>query len=126
MMDCSLGSGAASKSLESERRRQHVFRAASGMPEVADLAQALEEAGAQPPALLANPVFLSATAKVAASEIGGYVREWEDARREACGPSEVVALSDWPTSFAYLEQSEEVLMGTDNGMLAVVRRCRGF
>ena len=156
MIDCRLPAGAATTSYSdydiasgeggrggppscsvgaAEWLRGDVFKVASAVPGLADISDALMEAGAQPQDLLSNPLVLSV---IASGGLGGgsssssycvksgldlqaAVRRWEDWQRQTCGPDVAVAMSDWPTCFATSSQSDDVIVGTIGGGIAVLR-----
>ena len=161
MIDCRSSSGGRASSINhggltggaslsgevgaAERLRRDVFKVASTVPGLADISDALMEAGAQPQDLLSNPLVLSVIASTGSSRVCGdsggtgssscmrngldlyaAVRCWEDWQRRICGPSMVVTMSDWPTCFATHRQSDDVIAGTSGGLIAVLRPGGGW
>jgi hypothetical protein len=102
--------------------RHCAFRTASQIPGLRDVAEALEEAGAQPSDLLTNPATCSLCVEVTGrGRLRHAVRMWEDERRKVLGPVDVVALNAWPTCMACHLDSDTLIMGTSNGTLSMVQ-----
>ena len=106
---------------EASHLRTAVFKVAAELPGLGDISEALQDAGARPHDLLVNPLVLSTVSGDGVTELHTAVRRWEDGQRRACGPSAVVAMADWPTCFAAIGRSDEMIMGTSGGLLAVAR-----